>query len=97
MEHFEELQKKIKEKEHLDEIIKRVSSIYFMGNYGMNQYIGFQKNDSDRWTFSTVIKIIGKEKAEQLLEQFKGLIEVELFKKNKELENDLSQFKIIKN
>ena len=97
MENFEELEKTIYHVKKIDEYIKKVKTIGFVGRHGSKEYIGITEINNNIYDSEGVCKIIGDEKLENIIHQFRGLINVELQNAKEEAEKELSRFKVFKN
>lgn len=97
MENFEELQKALRHKAKVDEYLKRIKTIGFVGRYGSEHYIGITDHYNERYTFSGVASIIGEEKFSSIVKQFEGLLNVELQNAKEEAENEISKFRVVRN
>jgi hypothetical protein len=96
MENFEELQKVIAHKEKVEEYIKRIKTLGYVGNCGNKYYVGIKDDHNLRYTFEGLGKIIGQDKLDSIVGQFEGLINVELQRSKEKVEIELSEFKIVK-
>ncbi len=96
MENFEELRKLISNKDKIEEYLKRVNSIGFIGRHGKGQYIGIIEHDNERYELSGVSDIIGVDVMNYIVMQFKLSISAELKKHITEYEKNLSKFSIVK-
>jgi hypothetical protein len=96
MENFNQLQALINEKQNIDEFIKRVKTIGFVGAYsGSKNHLAIIDSSNNRYNFGGIEKIIGEEKLKLIVEQFEGLLSVELHRVKQAKENELSNYKII--
>lgn len=71
MEHYEELQSLVNENAHIDTYINQVVHIEFINSGLKNSFIGFRRGLHEKYNFSGIEKIIGNEKLNALVEQFK--------------------------
>jgi len=97
MENFEELQKAVNHKSKVEEYLRRIKTIGFVGSYSSKDYIGITNHDNERYTLSGVADLIGEEKLNSIIKEFEGLINVELQNAKEEAEKKLSKFRVVKN
>jgi hypothetical protein len=97
MENFKELQTLINEKEKIDEFVKRVKTLGFVGQYGSKTFVGITENHNDRYNFGGIEKIIGEEKLKAIVQQFEGLLSVELHRVKEAKEKELSNYSVVVN
>lgn len=68
-----------------------------VGGYGnVGKYVAISDDYNDRYTLSGVADIIGADKLKSIVEQFEGLISVELHREKQKVEEELSKYTIIK-
>lgn len=97
MENFKELQTLINEKEKIDEFVKRVKTLGFIGEYGRKKFVGIKDDNNGRYDLDGIEKIIGEEKLRSIVEQFEGLLSVELHRAKEAKEKELANYKIVIN
>lgn len=96
MQHFQELQQAIAHRCKVEEYIKRIKSLGYIGNFSKKEFIGIVENSNGRYTFDGIADIIGAEKLNSIICQFEGLINVELHKAKEKADKELSRYSINK-
>ena len=92
LKNFRELEAIVKQLDHLSKFPSKIDEVYLheLGYITMNE-------NSRQYNLLDVAKIIGYNKFNESLEVFKTLLNSELSKKIKELENEIKTYSVVKN
>ena len=77
------------------EYMNRAKTIGLSGDYSLQTRIVIHDSKRDAYTFSGIAKIIGEDKLNAFIDQFEGLVSMELARAKEEAEKELSRFKVI--
>ena len=93
---FEQLKDLHLKKDKIIEHINRIESLDFVGPHNSRDFIGITKDNNRRYTFRSVIDIIGEDKMNSILNSFRTMLKAEIIQANQQNELEIDKFQIIK-
>lgn len=95
IENFKELEKLVREKQKIEEYLKKTQTIGFFEYFGDKRYIGIIENHNDRFSFKGIEDIIGKEDLYLALEEFIRLLSDKIQKEKDLKEKEISKYIVV--
>lgn len=96
MENFEQLKELHYKKDKINEHIKRIESLNYLGVHNSKDFIGITEDNNGRYTFRTVIDIIGEDKMNSVIDSFRTMLKAEIIQAKHQNESEIDKFQIIK-
>lgn len=96
MENFKQVKKAVEHLEYVDEYIRRVKSMGYIGTHGSMVGVGITDHNNERYTFRGLAHLLDTEKLTGIVKQFELLISAELHAVREKAQADVDSFEIIK-
>ena len=94
--YFKELNSLHSKSYEINQHIARIMSLDYIGKNNQRQFIGISKDDNQRFSFDTIIEIIGEEKMNAHLNSLRSLIKSDLIEAKELNSKEINSFEIIK-